>query len=61
MVHRGVSSIDLNDILVPRISGLTLVESTLYVPPNDDQYLSVDVNAFVSHIKNLRVDRSAVQ
>ena len=37
-------------ILVSRISGLTLAESTLYGSPNDDEYLGIDANAFVSRI-----------
>ena len=60
MVHKGISLIDLKDIIISRISGLTLSECTLYVSHDDDQYLSINVNAFVSHITNLRVNRSTV-
>ena len=61
MVHRRILLCDLKEILVLRISGLTLEESTLYVPHNDDEFTSIDVNDFITHVNNLRVDRSAVR
>ena len=61
MIHRKISVCDLKAILVSRISGLTIEESTIYVPSHDDRFKAITVDEFVSHVTNARAPRALVR
>ena len=61
MIHRTISLFDLKEILVFRISGLTLEESIVYVPGRNDILATITVDEFVSHVTNLRAHRAVAR
>ena len=52
MIHRRISYRDLKELLVTRISGLTLEVSSIYVPSHDDPFNAITVDDFFSHVTN---------
>ena len=61
MIHRKISLFDLKEMLVSRISGLTLEESIVYVPGHNDVLGTITVDEFVSHVTNLRAPRAVAR
>ena len=61
MIHRTISLFDLKEILVSRISGLTLEESIVYVSGHNDVLGTITVDEFISHVTNSRAPRAAAR
>ena len=61
MIHRHIPISELKEMLVSRISGLTLEESSVYVPGHNDVSESILVDDFVCHVNNLRAPRAVLR